>query len=464
MRARTIMTGMVAAVTALSGAFAVPPAASAAPTTSLIEDTAQGTGTGQVQFSAGWSPCDGNCDAASDNSFLWTSTAGSTATVRFTGTQITLFGMKEPWANIATAKIDSTAATDADFYAAKATTETVDVYTSPVLAQGTHTLVLTITDRRNPASKGGSSITFDSALVTGDDTPPAPAHRSGLPWSDGGFFEHDAQLAKNFQDWRGRPVDNIVSFTSRENWGAQLNTWWANTVPDTFEPDTDDFILSVPLWTDNGDKGTDAQWRQLASSIADVDPDGYVRLGWEMNCCFSHATDAASWRTQFVRAVDLIRGAAPGLKIVFNPNEGTSNNGTVADASTLFVDDKVDVIAIDAYDWWEPYTTAGTDHFTKTYGWNWWYDFARSKGFPFALGEFSVISINKTANHAGGDNPAFFTLAYNWLSARNAADPGSIAFVSVFNDQANWQSNLYPTTTNPNAAARYKSIITTLAN
>ncbi|MDP9795732.1 hypothetical protein J2S43_004244 [Catenuloplanes nepalensis] len=459
MRARTMLAGLAAVVMAVGGAVAASPA-SAAPTTTLIEDTAQGTGIGQVAFSSGWGACSGNCGVASDNSFRWTSTPGATATIRFTGSQITLYGMKEPWANIATVAIDGGAATDVDFYAATATTETVDVYNSPALAQGTHTLVLTMTSRRNPASGGGSAITFDSAVVTGDDT---PENRSGLPWSDGGYFSHSGTEAEEFQQWRGRPVDNIVAFTDRRNWYAQLNTWWAGTVPSTFEPETDDFILSVPLWTDDNDNGTDDQWRQLATSIADVDPDGYVRLGWEMNCCFSHARDVASWRAQYSRAVDLIRGAAPGLKIVFNPNEGVSNNNTIADPRTLFVDGKADVIAIDSYDWWEPFTSDANanNHFTKTYGWNFWYDFARSKGLPFALAEFGVISQNTSANHSGGDNPKFFTYVYDWLSAKEAANPGSIEFVSYFNDSEvdGWKSNLYPTTPNPNSGVRYKQVL-----
>ncbi|MFI5843828.1 hypothetical protein ACIA8K_29415 [Catenuloplanes sp. NPDC051500] len=461
MRVRTILAGLATAVMAVSGAVIASPA-SAAATITVIEDTAQGTGVGQVAFSSGWSNCSGNCGVAADNSFRWTSTAGSTATIRFIGSQITLYGMKEPWANIATVAIDGRAATDVDFYAATSTVETVDVYNSPTLAEGTHTLVLTMTSRRNPASAGGSAITFDSAVVSGDDAP-ASANRSGLPWSDGGYFSHSGVEAKAFQEWRGRPVDNIVSFTDRKNWGAQLNTWWAGTVPSTFEKATDDFILSVPLWTDDNDKGTDAQWKQLAASIAAVDPDGYVRLGWEMNCCFSHARDAASWRAQYSRAVDLIRSTAPGLKIVFNPNEGTSNNNTIADPRTLYVDGKADVIAIDSYDWWEPFTNDANanNHFTKTYGWNFWYDFARSKGLPFAVAEFGVISTNTAEHHSGGDNPKYFTYVYDWLKAKNAANPGSIEFVSYFNDSEvnGWKSNLYPTTTNPTSGVRYKQVL-----
>ncbi len=86
-----------------------------------------------------------------------------------------------------------------------------------------------------------------------------------------------------------------------------------------------------------------------------------------MNCCFSHATDAKTWTAQFSRAVTLMRTTAPKLQIVFNPNEGGAQNGTVAAIESLYVKGKVDVIALDAYDWYEPFTTeAGIQsHFTS---------------------------------------------------------------------------------------------------
>ncbi len=255
-----------------------------------------------------------------------------------------------------------------------------------------------------------------------------------------------------------------MAFTSRETWPKLLNNWWASSVPNTFDAARDDYILSVPLWTDDAGAGADADWTKLAHEIAAVDPDGYVRLGWEMNCCFSLATNATAWRNQFSRAATLIKQAEPKLKIVFNPNEGTSNNGTVADPSTLFVAGKVDVVAIDAYDWYPAYDSDAhaNEHFTKTYGWNYWYDFARSKGLPFALAEFSVYS---GSSASGGDNPAYFRYVYDWLAGKNADAPGSIAFVSIFNDsQAYCQCNVYPTTANPDAAAQYKSIINSLAD
>lgn len=463
MNKRKYLAVASACLAALGGLLTVSPAAQAAVTTTVIQDTAQGSGVGQVQFSAGWNDCDTNCaKATTDNSFLWTMETGSSVTIRFSGNQISLFGVKEPWSYIATASIDGGAPVDVDEYAATATPTAVQVYTSPVLMEGTHSLVLTLTDRKNPASTGGKSFTFDRAEVRSGSAS-SSAHASGLPWSDGGYFMHDANQATAFAAWRGRPVDNILAFPSRESWPALLNDWWTGSVPASFVAGRDDFIVAVPLWTDDRNLGTDADWRQLASTVAAVDPNAYVRLGWEMNCCFSFATDVAAWRAQFSRAASLLKSVAPGLQIVFNPNEGASSPGLVADASTLFVAGKVDVIAIDAYDWYPPYnSTANADlHFTMQYGWNWWYDFARSEGLPFGLGEFSVAT---GSSASGGDNPAYFTNVYNWLSSKHAADPGSIAFVSLFNESdAYCTCNVYPTNANPNAAARYKSIINSLA-
>lgn len=136
--------------------------------TTTIQDTQQGSTTGTVQFGGTWSPCTTTCNKVSDGSYRWTNTAGATATIRFSGSQITLYGVKEPWGRIATVSIDGGPPVDVDYYAATATSEAVAVYRSPTVADTTHTLVVTYTTRRNPASASNdAAITFDRAVVTG---------------------------------------------------------------------------------------------------------------------------------------------------------------------------------------------------------------------------------------------------------------------------------------------------------
>jgi hypothetical protein len=93
---RSFVASVVAALATALGAVVVSTAGPALADTMVIQDTNQGTGVGQVQFSANWNLCTTTCSKAPDNSYRWTSTAGSTATVRFSGSQIRLFGVKEP--------------------------------------------------------------------------------------------------------------------------------------------------------------------------------------------------------------------------------------------------------------------------------------------------------------------------------------------------------------------------------
>ena len=78
--------------------------------------------------------------------------------------------MKEPQAVIATVSIDGGTPTDVDPFANPASSSTTLLYTSPVLAEGNHTAVITMTNRRNPTAptNAGSSITFDRADILSD--------------------------------------------------------------------------------------------------------------------------------------------------------------------------------------------------------------------------------------------------------------------------------------------------------
>jgi len=317
-----------------------------------------------------------------------------------------------------------------------------------------------------PVSASSSTSTSPSSSPSGS---PAPGrYASGMPWSDGGWFENDGAQANNFAAWRGHHVDNINVYNDRDSWSGMLDQGWKSGIPTSFVPATDDLLISIPMWANNGSVsniGTDAQWKQLAQQIASVDSDAIVRLGWEMNCCYSGATNAnaAQWKADWTKEVTNMKSVAPNLKFAFNPNEGVSGNGFIADPSTLFIPGQMDMVLLDAYDWWPPYNTTSnaTQHQTKTFGWDWWYGFAQSKGVPFGLGEFSVAHIGA---NGGNDDPAFINFVYNWLDAKNTARVGSIRIVSLFNwTDSGIQHSLYPTNYNPNSAAAYKAQIARLA-
>lgn len=305
--------------------------------------------------------------------------------------------------------------------------------------------------------------------TTSASPPPAGRYASGLPWSDGGWFENDGAQANNFAAWRGRHVDNINVYNDRDTWPSMLDQAWKSGIPTSFVPSTDDLLISIPMWANNGSVtniGTDAQWKQLAQQIAAVDSNAIVRLGWEMNCCYSGAmnANAAQWKADWTKEVTNMRSVAPNLKFAFNPNEGVSGNGFISDPSTLFIPGQMDMILLDAYDWYPPYNTASNaqQHQAKTFGWDWWYNFAQSKAVPFGLGEWSVAHIG---SNGGNDDPAFINFVYNWLAAKNTAKPGSIRIASLFNwTDPGIQHALFPTNFNPNSAAAYKAQIARLAS
>jgi hypothetical protein len=460
---------------ALGGALAVPSGAQAATTSTTIEDTSSA-----VTWSGTWSGCSGNCGEAADSSFKWTSTVASAVTVNFTGSQISLFGMKEPWDNIGTVSIDGGAAVDVDFYASAVSATTVQVYSSPALADAAHTLKLTMTSRRNPASSGGNAITFDKAVVTSGatTTPPAGTRASGLPWSSGvNPQDQTTARADQFAAFRGAAVDNVVLFPPRDNWSTLSDpTWIADGLPTGFDAARDDLVMTIPLWPGSNsvsNTGTQAQWQNLADVIAAKDPNAYLRLGWEMNLpawswMIGDGTkydyngklipnNKAQWQASFLQAAQWIKAAAPGLRIVWNPNFG--GDQTCTDCSrTVFqaVKQYVDVYGIDTYDDWNPDlgTSGHSEHLARL---NDTRDYAVANGKKWAIPEWGVgcnTSGCQWAGHAGGDNPQYVD-DYLTYFKNNAS---SLAFESYFDEPGSYiRSALDVTPIGPNAPAKYKA-------
>jgi hypothetical protein len=451
--------------------------ASADVTTTTIEDTSSA-----VSWSGTWAPCSDNCAKAADNSFKWTDTVDSSATVHFTGTSIELFGMKEYWDNTATVSIDGGAVVDVDFYAPTVSDTTVEVYRSPALTDTAHTLTLTMTSRRNPASTGGNSITFDKAVVTSGTAAPAPtgSRASGLPWSSGvGPQSQTTKRIKQFTDYRGAAVDNVALFPPRDNWGTLSDpNWIANGLPEGFDPDRDDLIMTIPLWPAGNsvvNTGTRAQWQNLADVIEKRDPNAYIRLGWEMNLPGSYwrigdgtqrdyngaiiPDNRAQWLTSFRQAAQWIKEAAPNLRIVWNPNYGADQTCTDCSRSIFqAVKQYVAVYGIDTYDSWNPDLGAdGTaEHLARLADTR---DYAAQNDMKWAVPEWGLACNTADCQwegHAGGDNPEYIH-DYLTFFRDNAA---SLAFESYFDEPGPYiRSALSVTPIGPKAPARYRSDI-----
>ena len=102
----------------------------------------------RVTYSDGWSNW--------QDEQMYSNTVGSTVTVKFNGTGIAVIGGIAKNGPIAEANIDNGAVVeDVDFFSASGTGSAGTVYEKRGLEDGEHTLVLTFTDRYNPAYGGG---------------------------------------------------------------------------------------------------------------------------------------------------------------------------------------------------------------------------------------------------------------------------------------------------------------------
>ncbi len=306
-------------------------------------------------------------------------------------------------------------------------------------------------------------------------TPPSPTatgvrYASGMPWSSGVWGAHDAAAVAGFASARARPVDNIEFFTSRESWSALLNTWYLSSgvIPAGF---TGDLVASVPLWPENSTVGTnaDTNWAAFARALAAKDSNAYVRLGWEMNLPSSYwrvtAANRTAWIAAFNRAVNAMHSVAPALRIVFNPNWGADQTDTDSRSVFQAVKANVDVYGIDIYDSYPPDTSDANaaQRLNGVRGLQDSLNYATANGKLFAIPEWGVacnVSGCAWQGNAGGDNPRFINDTLDFL----AANRGKVAFESYFNEPASYiRSNLYPTSTNPQAAAAYRAKLTAIA-
>ena len=446
----------------------------AAVTTTTINDHDAG-----VTYTGTWADCSGNCTRSADGSFRWTSTVDSAVSFSFTGNQIALFGMKEPWDNIATVSIDNATTVDVDYYAATTSATTVQVYSSPTLTQGAHTLKLTMTSRRNPASTGGNSITFDKAVVTSNTTTTPPGTRvSGLAWSSGVWADGDAGQSANFVTTvrGGVKADNYLVYTSRGSAATENNpAEWRSQLPSGFDATKQDLVLALTSWTADGASMTNAQAQQIGTSLCGVDSSPIVRLDWEMNLADGAGDNGAeltaanigTWTSRFNAVATGIKAKCPNARIDFNPNHGGDQtpgcSGTTCTRQAFqAVKSNVDIYGVDTYDSWPPVKADNSGWNVRLTGANELEDaraYAVANGKKFSVPEWGVwcssgADCSGNTTIAGGDDPKYVEdmLTYFHSHATN------MAYETYFNETATYiVSDLI--THNPNSRAKYKSVI-----
>lgn len=136
-----------------NGSFTVsaPSPTATPPGTTLvsIDDSVLGSNQNQWNYNGGWSHCtdSGNpaCNPSSiyNTSISWDNTINDYATVTFTGTQISLYGLVDPNHGTGAVSIDGGAETTVDFQSGTRTGDTL-LWTSPILTPGVHTFKIRV--------------------------------------------------------------------------------------------------------------------------------------------------------------------------------------------------------------------------------------------------------------------------------------------------------------------------------
>lgn len=282
-----------------------------------------------------------------------------------------------------------------------------------------------------------------------------------LIFDSGVFPMHKADEVTKWENNRGVKVDVISVFPSRESWANLQSDWFMDNrrIPVDFEGTLN---ISMPLWPEDGNLEDAAngiynsEWEKFGRTVAAKYPTAYIRIGWEMNIndWYYRATpeNAEKWINAYRLAVTSMRKASSDFRFIFNPNEGAGQTGT-EDATDFYPGDEyVDLIGIDAYDWWPAYTTDENIayHRDRKFGWNWWLEFAKSRNKKFCVPEWGIAAANP---NGGGDNPKYINFVYSWLKENKEW----IAMECYFHESASYiRSDLF-TGYNPKASLAYKN-------
>jgi hypothetical protein len=331
-----------------------------------------------------------------------------------------------------------------------------------------------------------SEITADVALpltppetvqVAGPYSSATLPNRSGLPWRSGVACPENPGGSTNFPAWRNRNLDVLTIFGNRDTWSALIKYMGGVRTRDVAgEPLSIGFGL-LPKdhkgrLADCAAGEFDQHFRNAAQGLinSNVANTVILRLGWEPNGphnpWFMGATDPGPYKACFRRAVTQLKSVAPNLTIQWTPRRG-SNELRYPIELGYPGDDYVDQIGLQYYDYY-PVATDQTV-WNNTYmfrerrsgglkGIGTYLQFARAHGKKFALAEWGVADNYKDSG--GFDNP-FFIEKMLEFSKQNSS---SIAYESYFNcvNASADIFQIYPESSNPRAAGRYKSIL--LAN
>ncbi len=110
----------------------------------------------EFDYTGTWTHCSGDATCGTtpgyyNHSDSWSNTANDTATVKFTGPGIDLYGITDTNEGRATVSVDGGPQTEVDFYSATRKGNQL-MWASPVLSAGAHTITITVEHVKDPSS------------------------------------------------------------------------------------------------------------------------------------------------------------------------------------------------------------------------------------------------------------------------------------------------------------------------
>ena len=270
-----------------------------------------------------------------------------------------------------------------------------------------------------------------------------------------------------FGTWRGTPVEIVGTWADADE-ANQRRIYTVTGGSGRFAGPIDvgvGALVRGETWAAAARGANDARWRESLTVMRDARAGKgttYIRFAHEMNGNWYpwavNASNRADFITAWKRYRALQREIFPQAKLVFSVNRESVGSGI--DWRTTFPGPgQVDVMSVDYYNFAGVSTAAEwrseierTDRFGAPIGLEQHRRFAASVGLPLAISEWS-------GRASEGDDPEFMTQMNAFLRTNGGSGPGQMLYEIVFNIggyEGNYQ--LFPTTSQPAAAARYRDV------
>ena len=140
----------------------VLPAASA-PASAIVDDSVQGTGANQFNYTGSWGHTSGESGPYNGTN-SYSNTTGDTASFAFNGTSVAYYAVKASNHGVVGVSIDGGAETLVDLYASARAGNQL-VWISPTLSAGNHALTVRVTGTKNASSAGTYGVIDSTAVM-----------------------------------------------------------------------------------------------------------------------------------------------------------------------------------------------------------------------------------------------------------------------------------------------------------